>query len=402
MLLGGSRYIIPVIEEAHKRGVYVITADYMPDNVAHSYADEYCNVSVVEREKVLCEARARRIDGIMSFACDPGVCTAAYVAERMGLPFQGTTEAVSILQDKGLFRHFLTAHGFNVPVAHSYHAFSDAIKDLDQYRWPLIIKPVDSAGSKGVSRVDNLSQFSRAVETALAHSISGRFIVEEFLEKVGCSSDSDCFTVDGRLVYCSFSDQMFDQTAANPYTPAAYSWPATMPAWAQEELRDELGRLVSLLHLSTGIYNVETRLCVDGKPYIMEVSPRGGGNRLAEMLCRVTSTDLIGYEVMARVGEPLPDISQPCYSGNLVEYILHSERSGVYRGLHIAGHLRPKVVETDMWVQEGDEIESFDGANHAIGTLVLRNVASDDVHSSMDGNLRPYIVNVMEKQKNDE
>ncbi len=57
-----------------------------------------------------------------------------------------------------------------------------------------------------------------------------------------------------------------------------------MPANIQEELRSELQRLVTLLKLGTGIYNVETRLCKNGKPYIMEFTPRGGGNRLAEML----------------------------------------------------------------------------------------------------------------------
>ena len=49
MLLGGLRYLLPVIEEAHKLGIYVITADYLPDNIAHKYSDEYCNVSIIDK-----------------------------------------------------------------------------------------------------------------------------------------------------------------------------------------------------------------------------------------------------------------------------------------------------------------------------------------------------------------
>ena len=100
MLLGGLRYLIPVIEAAHKLGIYVITCDYLPDNIAHKYSDEYCNVSIVDKEAVLKIAQEKQIDGIMSFAVDPGVITAAYVQEQMGLPAFGPYESVCILQNK--------------------------------------------------------------------------------------------------------------------------------------------------------------------------------------------------------------------------------------------------------------------------------------------------------------
>ena len=113
MLLGGLRYLLPVIEAAHKLGIYVITCDYLPDNIAHKYSDEYRNVSIVDKEAVLAVARELQIDGIMSFAVDPGVVTAAYVQEKMGLP-GNPYESVCILQNKDRFRNFLTKHGLNV------------------------------------------------------------------------------------------------------------------------------------------------------------------------------------------------------------------------------------------------------------------------------------------------
>ena len=73
MLLGGSRYLINVIKKAQELGIYVITCDYLPDNIAHKYSDEYCNVSVIDKKAVLAVALEKKIDGIMSFACDPGV-----------------------------------------------------------------------------------------------------------------------------------------------------------------------------------------------------------------------------------------------------------------------------------------------------------------------------------------
>ena len=150
MILGGSRYALPVIKAAHELGLYVITADYLPDNVAHRYSDEYCNVSIIDKEATLAAARELQIDGVTSFACDPGVVTAAYVAEQIGLPSCGPYESVCILQNKGLFRRFLSENGFRVPTAKGYTDIDAAVADADLFHWPVIVKPTDSAcGSNG-------------------------------------------------------------------------------------------------------------------------------------------------------------------------------------------------------------------------------------------------------------
>lgn len=372
MLLGGLRYLVPVIETAHKMGIHVITVDYVPGNIAHKYSDEYHNVSILDKEAVLQLAKDFEIDGIMSFAVDPGVVTAAYVAEKMNLPFQGSYNSVRILQDKALFRQFLTENGFNVPAAKGYGNAEEALADTGRFHWPVIVKPVDSAGSKGVMRVDRPEDLGKAIEYALNESHNGNFIIEDFLEKEGHSSDTDSFTIDGKLDFCSFSDQRFDAKAVNPYTPSAYSWPATMPEEAQKELTSELQRLMDLLEMKTGIYNIETRLCKDGKPYIMEVSPRGGGNRLAEMLDIAADAGIIENTVRAAMGMEVKPMKMPEYNGCLAEVILHADEDGVFDRLEISEEMKPLVVQTDLWVKTGDKVNGFSGANNAIGTLVVR------------------------------
>jgi len=195
LLLGGSRYALPVIEAAHKLGIYVITCDYLPDNIAHKYSDEYCNVSIIDKDAVLEAAKKLHIDGIMSFACDPGVVTAAYVAEQLGLPSCGSYESVCILQNKDRFRAFLTEHGFTVPVAKGYTDIAEAVVDAGRFNWPVIVKPTDSAGSKGVTRVDDPAKLEESIRYALSFSHCDAFIIEDFIEKKGFSSDTDSFTV---------------------------------------------------------------------------------------------------------------------------------------------------------------------------------------------------------------
>ena len=372
MLLGGIRYLLPVIKAAHEQGYYVITADYLPGNIAHKYSDEYANVSIIDKEAILKVAKEKRIDGIMSFGVDPGVVSASYVQDKMGLPSFGPYESVCILQNKDRFRLFLSEHGFNVPKAKGYSNLDGALADQDKFDYPVIVKPTDAAGSKGVTRVDDKSQLKEAVKHAFDKSLSGHVIIEDFIEKQGCSSDTDSFSVDGKLKFVSFNAQHFDLKAANPYTPAAYTWPSTYTEKQELCLTGEIQRLISLLGMKTNIYNIETRIGTNGKPYIMELTPRGGGNRLCEMLHYATGVDMITAMTRYIVGDSVPEIRQNPYDGHWAEVILHAGKAGVFDHIEIAKELPAEVIEEDLWVTKGERVNSFEGANDAIGTLVLK------------------------------
>ncbi len=373
MLLGGLRYLLPVIEAAHRHGIHVITVDYLPGNIAHKYSDEYHNVSIIDKDAVLKLAQELHIDGIMSFAVDPGVVAAAYTAEKMGLPFQCSYEAACILQDKSRFRQFLADNGFNVPNARGYSEGDDALKDVDYFNWPVIVKPVDSAGSKGVTRVDDPADLPAAIAHALDCSPSRHYIIEDFLEKQGPSMGDECFVVDGVLKYNAFYDQFFDNEAVNPYAPSGEFWPSAMSKEHEQDFKDQLQRLFDLLHITTGMFNVECRVCTDGKTYLMEVSPRAGGNRLAEILNYAADVDIIEAEVCAAVGLPLADIHEPNYNAYYAINVLHSEHDGIFKELRIDPDFeKAHLVERDLWVKPGNAVSGFTGANQSLGTIFLR------------------------------
>lgn len=370
LLLGGSSYLIPAIKSAQDLGVYVITCDYLPDNIAHKYSDEYHNVSIVDKEAVLKLAKELKVDGVMSFATDPGVVVASYVATELGLP-TSPYKSIEILQNKGKFRKFLEENNFNVPKSETYKIYDEAVKDIEKFEFPIIVKPVDSAGSKGVTRVDDLKTFKSAFEYSLKYSVSGEVIVEEFIEKSGFSTDTDSFSVDGELVFCSFNNQWFDEKADNPYTPSAYTWPSTMDIKMQNELESELQRLIKLLNMKSSIYNIETRIGKNGKSYIMECTPRAGGNRLAEILKLATGQDLITASVKASLGMKVDRLTKPQYNGFWGELILHSNESGVFQELIINENVKDSIVEVDLWISKGDFVKSFTGANETVGTVIV-------------------------------
>lgn len=372
MLLGGLRYLIPVIEAAHELGLHVITCDYLPDNIAHKYSDEYHNVSIIDKEAVLKLAQELQIDGIMSFAVDPGVVTAAYVQEQMGLPSFGPYESVCILQDKARFREFLRNHGFNCPWSYGFDSVDAAMTAAENYTYPAIVKPTDAAGSKGVTRVNSYRELEAACQTAMQNSLSGSFIIEEFIEKLGHTTGSDSFVVDGEFKFFSFDNQYFDEKSPNPYVPSAHSWPSSMALDKQEELQSELQRLISMLKMKNGVFNIEARVGVNGKVYIMEVSPRGGGNRLSEVLHMATGVNLIKNAVRVCMGMPPENIRSCNYDGFWAILMLHSDKDKNYDEVQFDKSVESHIVSVDIVVNKGDYIRAFRGANDSIGTVIVR------------------------------
>lgn len=374
LLLGGSRFLIPVIKEAHKLGLHVITADYLPNNDAHKLSDEYVNVSIVDKNAVLLVAQELGINGIMSFACDPGVVTAAYVAEKMGLSFQCSYEAACVFQDKSRFRHFLANNGFNTPKAKDYNDVETALKEADSFSWPIIVKPVDSAGSKGVTKVNILSDLEKAILLAFEKSLSKRIIIEDFLDVVGFQSSTDLFTIDGIVDLPIFSDQVFDSLAENPYVPTVEIWPTTMPNNYQVDLVSQLNKLFRLLGCRNGLYNIECRVCSNGKAYLMEVSPRGGGNHIALIQDMALGVNYIENEIRNAVDMPLNLKKEHAIDGVWCTYSLHPNKnqSGTLQSLGFSEEVKQNYLKfTDLAIKPGDRIGRFTGANMSFGDVFL-------------------------------
>ena len=190
LLLGGSYFQVPSVKKAKELGYYTITCDYLPDNPGHKYADEYHNVSTTDKEAVLKLAKKLNIDGIVCYASDPAAPTASYVAEKLGLPGH-PYKSVEILSNKDLFRKFLAENGFNTPFAKGYTNVENAKKDWILFKKPIMVKPVDSSGSKGITKIEHIEELDNAFEYALNFTRAKRIVIEEYVE----SFVDSCFKV---------------------------------------------------------------------------------------------------------------------------------------------------------------------------------------------------------------
>ncbi len=135
--------------------------------------------------------------------------------------------------------------------------------------------------------------------------------------------------------------------------------------------------------MGTSLYNVEVREGIDGKAYIMEVAPRGGGNRLSEMMKYATGVDLIKNAVKAAVGIDSLDVSQQPYNGHWAEIILHANMNGTFKRVDIDIN-KNHIIELDLWVKSGDIVHKLNAANDTIGTLIINFETQSQLKEMMD------------------
>lgn len=386
LLLGGSAQQIVAIETAKRLGYYTVLCDFLEDNPGQQYADKFYLASTTDKEKIYKIAKMEHIDGILAYASDPAAPTAAYVAERMGLPGNPYI-SVEILCNKDKFRKFLKENNFCTPLAKGYSNVSDAISDLNNgyFSLPVIIKPVDSSGSKGVSRCDALNELNEKLEYAMRFSRSNRIIVEEYVDKFGYQVAGDGLSIDGRLVFRYFANDHFNSLCENPFVPISASFPYNMPEAIHEKIHDEIQRLLTLLEMKTCTYNFDIRIDKENNIYLMEVAPRDGGNYIPQIIKYATGVDLIECSVKSAMGDKIEEIPMVSGNGYWAYYAVHSLKDGILKNINIDKHVvENNIVENHILKNPGDKVSSFVGANTTLGILLMKFESMEQMLDMMD------------------
>lgn len=370
LLLGGSFFQVPAVKMARKLGYYAITCDYLPDNPGHAYANEYHNVSTTDLDAVLKLAEKLKIDGIVAYASDPAAPTAAFVAEKLGLP-GNPYEAVYTLTHKDLYRKFLKENGFAVPKSIGVESFEEFQEKCIDMNFPIVIKPTDSSGSRGVTILREPEGIQAAFAYALDFSRCKRVIVEEYVEKVGYQIAGDGFLVSGKLVFRCFANEHFDYSI-NGIVPIGESFPYIGSKQLQTRAHNEVQRLLNALEMRQGALNFDFRIDKEENIHLMEVGPRNGGNLIPEVTKYVTGIDMIEYTIRAAMGENCKEIKLVEPKGFYASYVIHSRKLGKYKCLKIENRLKKSIVEKSIWKKQGDSVERFNGSNQTVGTMIFR------------------------------
>lgn len=374
LLLGGSTQQVIAIETAKKLGYFTILCDYLEDNPGQHVADKFYLKSTTDKEEILRIASEEKIDGILAYASDPAAPTAAYVSNKLNLP-GNPYDSVNILCNKDLFRDFLKEHGFFSPVSKGYSNLDVALCDLesDYFTFPVIIKPVDSSGSKGVTQCNNALEAKVALTQAMRYSKNGRIIIEEFVDKKGYQIAGDGLSINGELVFRCFANDHFDHNCSNPFVPISASFPSVLPEHIQGKIHSEIQRLISLLNMKNCTYNFDIRVDKDDNVYLMEVAPRNGGNYIPQIIKYATGIDLVEYAIKIAMGEDICAVQMRKAEGFWSYYAVHALQDGILDSVLIKEDVAENnVVENHIFKQKNEPIRAFTGANCTLGCLIMK------------------------------
>lgn len=380
LFLGGAYAQIPILKEARSRGYYIITCDYLPDNPGHKLADEYYNVSTTDVEGVLKLARKVRPDHIVAYASDPAAPVASYVSEKLDLP-GNPYQSVRILSEKDLFRRYQKDHGFNTPEVVILKETDNAGEKLSCLNYPFIIKPTDSSGSKGVSRIKQAGEIDKALASAFEFSRKKLIIAEEFIDNQVADIHGDGFVMDGELIFSCLGDHVYN-IKTNPYNPVATLWPSRHPDEIINRIEKDVSDIIRGSGFRNGPVNIEARLNSDGMHFIMEIGPRSGGHFVPQAIQYATGFDMVKASLDVLEGKKidLPARTQKCSA----YYAVHSDTEGELVHLSVHDGLKPFIREFHPYIVPGGRVRSFSGANAALGILVMTFNDRDEMEMIMD------------------
>lgn len=370
LLLGGSSQQIIAITTAKKLGYYTVLCDYLPDNPGQYYADKFYQISTTDKEAILNIAIAENVSGVLAYASDPAAPTAAYVLEKLGL-YTNPYISVETLCNKDKFRAFLQENGFNTPKAKGYSSLEDVKKEIDEYRFPIIIKPVDSSGSKGATVLHDLINLEKAVDHAFAFSRTKRIIIEEFIEKkheylIG----GDIFVQDGQIILWGLLNCHRDERVNN-LVPVGKSFPLQLCDDDIEKVKQTLQMLVNRLHIKSGAINVELIVDKNDNVWPIDIGPRNGGNMIPDLLGLIFNIDIVEMTIKSSMGEKvnLNNIkAEPFYA----THNLHSNSNGIYKSIKFNKQINPYILKTILYKKDGDYVEYFDNASKALGIVFFK------------------------------
>lgn len=383
LLLGGSYGQLPAIKEANSRGYYTILCDYLPDNPGKKHVNKHYLVSTTDHESVLKVARDQKIDHVLAYASDPSALTAAYISEKMNL-FGNTFRSSELLVKKDQFREFLRVNGFNTPTFYVFN--KDEIKKLKslnslKIKLPVVVKPVDSSDTKGVTLANSEKELKEAIEYALTYSKAGCVIIEEFINARVANFHGDGFVMDGKLVFCALGDLLFT-SISNPLKPSCTLYPSRTSPQFLLNAKNELNRAVELSGFKYGAINIEARINDENKFYIMEIGPRSGGSFTPQTIYHSTGFDMLSATFDWMDGKSI-DYSVR-NSNPAICFTLHANSTGVLDSIIPDDMLSKFIVEEHIYAKQGDRVKSYNSDGSSLGTYIFKFRDFEQVNPLLD------------------
>lgn len=367
MILGAGTYQVPLIQTARRMGLYTIVVSIPGDYQGFALADKIYELDTRDKERILEAAREEQIDGICTSGTDVAVSTIGYVCEKMGL--SGIPqEAAAILTDKALMKEAFLKGGVSASTGMRVYSLAEARGAAERIGYPVVVKRVDSSGSRGITVVERPEKLEEAYHYAIKRSTRDYVLVEGFIR--GIEIGVDGFVQDGQLVFLA-PHTKFVYRGKNTTIPVGHAF----PYHCTQEVYEEIGRQMQAAVTAAGAdqCSVNADVFVDGnKVSIIEMGGRTGATCIPELISIYYGFDFYEKMIRSALGEQVEfncTGRQPCMAKLLLSPI-----EGKISHINIEGirKLEEQGVTVSLDFPVGHKVFAMADGTDRIGHIIAR------------------------------
>jgi len=365
-VIGASYLQLPLIKKAKEMGIETHCFAWIDGAVCSSIADFFYPISILDKDLILEKCKDIGIDGITTIATDMAVPTISYVAEKMGL-LSNSYKSALISTDKLEMRKAFSKAGCSIP---KFIEVIDRDFNISDFSFPLIIKPTDRSGSRGVSKVNSNDELEDAIQYAKKESLSGKILIEEYIE--GCEVSVEGVSWKGNHQILVITDKI--TTCSPHFVELAHHQPSSLCEDIQKVIRQETIKCLNALDIKYGASHSEFKITPDGKVFVIEVGARMGGDFIGSSLVEL-STD---YDFL----KATIDIAIDNYKFNEKNIVI-KRNAGVYFLSKETEKLLPYFEETSEFeVQKeilNNELKFLTNSNDRSGYFIYKSDVKIDL-----------------------
>ena len=364
MFVGAGDYQKKGIEKAKEMGLLVIATDGNPDAPGLKIADFAYAVDVKNFEKNLEIARKNTIDGILTIASEVSVRTVAYICQELKLPGI-TVEVADRCTDKELMRKVFREANIPVPVSYPVFNLQELIQKAEEIGFPIVIKPADSAGSRGVKRVENINELEDAFFSAMSYSGKKKILVEAFME--GKESSVEAFVCNDKINILSLSDKV--RTDPPYLLDTTVIFPSAYPLEIQQNIIEIAKKAINAAGIKIGAVHLEIMMTSSG-PIPVEIAARGAGFKVyTDILPNVTGIDILKATIQCALGEPV-DLSETKAMASVLKFI--EAKPGKIKKIINLDKAKevPGIYEIEIYKKPGEIIRPLQSGDDRIGHII--------------------------------
>ena len=319
VVIGANDFQNQLILKAKARGFETHVFAWECGDVGEKTADHFYPISIVEKEAILEECRKIQPDGVVSIASDLASLTVNYVAEELGLTGNGMQSAL-ISTNKHLMRHAFEENG--LPSPKSIQVEADGEWDLSGFSWPVIVKPTDRSGSRGIFLIKSPDQLREAVQSACEESFEKKALIEEF-------AGGEEFSVE----YVSFAGEHHFLTVTRKFTTGAPRFieighlePSGLSEEMIRRIQEIVPRALDALGIRYGASHSELKIDREGKIRLIEIGGRMGGDCIgSDLVYLSTGFDFVNAVIDIACGNP-PSLAPTGPAGHAAVRFLFSQK----------------------------------------------------------------------------